>query len=65
MIALLITLGLSLVLFLGSLVSGLVQDNDTGRYYQYLMGTEEKMPVQASFDRAARMPTRILGTYIC
>ena len=67
MTALLITLGFSLVLFLGSLIAGLSEGKDTNRYYQYLMANSlylDKTPMHACFDRAARRPARILGTFI-
>jgi len=64
MTALLIALGVNLALFVTSLIVGVAQDKDTNRYYQYLMKSDEKLAVHTSFDRAARRPMRILGTFI-
>ncbi|HEY8963000.1 MAG TPA: hypothetical protein VIN59_00915 [Alphaproteobacteria bacterium] len=68
MTALFITLGISLALFLASIVIGLTQETETSRYYQYLMGQiidpDSKPQVNVCFGKAARRPARILGTFI-
>jgi len=67
MTALLITLGVSLVLFVASLIAGVIQGSDTRRYYQIMVSqglSDHEQPINACFGRAARRPTRILGTFI-
>jgi len=67
MTALFIILGVSLALFVASLIVGLLQDSEAGRYCQYLMTHPLGNPnngMHDCFHRAARRPAKILGTFI-
>lgn len=55
----------SLILFVASLIVALRQDQSTTKASQYLIAQTLGSPnVNSHFGRAARRPTRVLGTFI-